>query len=648
MEQYNYGWLADSRAGLASAADSSKAVIDTKGDLSADWIGNSTHQILKGANLMAEPSRGQALQDNIMKIQGEKQSLLDIEKDNFARKILFEDAKQDMKDMSSYDTMGMSYDDAVANITDRVRQKGFSNPEHALAALSAPNANNNQLVMELRKESQLVGDLMALQEINKKQDRIDAGNLDTKDIMTLAEAMRSRSPHAFQLGGAESYVKDKLGIMNTTMSDVKDAYENSMLINQNNNPMYDDIPDSTDRRQSNIMGTPVPRSSNIMDISMSNTTSSKTTIPNATNNIAEAVPVDLSDKDIQKKWGVKNPISMPSFSPSFTAFPRDPNKPSYDEQDGYQSGIFMQGTFDDIIINPNTQPFEKQVQLLDAVSGDRSLMSITPELAPMKEKFQEIIGNNPDNFTPENISKVMKESGLPKEVTEHMSNQLNQLGAYFDYMNQMGTRQQNEIIKKGMQGEPWNSEQMLGNQDKADVFNQTYHNMLEEASKDIGAIRPDAAPMIEAAVMAVDALGANQDKEALLKKISIAINKYIPNGGMNSGQGLHSNINDLVQDVMEYTKLDKIGSLQNPNSTDKKTAHLNNTKFIRNIVLAGLINGSLDKKGNYSPSSLAYAGRDNKAASLNMKNYQRVWTVLTYGDAALNSDPLGHYLLNNK
>ena len=158
MNQYNYGWLADSRAGLASAADSSKAVIDTKGDLSADWVGKSTNQILGAANLMAEPSRAEAFRDNLMNIQGEKQKALDAEKEQFASTILLNDSKKDLIDIESYDKFGDSYDNAVRNIIDRVRAKGFASPEHAIAALASPNANTNHQIMELRKESNLVAD----------------------------------------------------------------------------------------------------------------------------------------------------------------------------------------------------------------------------------------------------------------------------------------------------------------------------------------------------------------------------------------------------------------------------------------------------------------------------------------------------------
>lgn len=630
MDQYNYGWLADSRAGLASAADSSKAVIDTKRDLSADWIGKSTNQILDAANLIAEPSRAEAFKDNLMSIQGEKQKALDAEKEQFASRVLLNDSKKDLIDIESYDTFGDSYDNAVMNITDRVRSLGFANPEHAMAALAAPNSAGNSQIMKLRDNPKLVADLMGLQQIHRKQDKIDAGDLDTKDLMTLTEAMRSRSPHAFGIHGAETYVNNKLLLNQDSMSKIKDTLTSNSEIQKYQNPMYDEILPSggTTRDRSDIMAaTP-----NVMNTSMrtefnSSTQSNETTnpaIPTLTNN--ELPYTNSTPEEITKTFDIKGDPLLPSFS--------------------YANGLFGQKQFEKIVSDPSIGNYEKQVKLLEAAVGDKSGIGFFKQNAPLKEAFINIIGNKPENMTKENIEKVINASGIDKKKLGNIPKELNKLGAYFAATN----NEQNQIataeIDQYMAGTfKQDKEGRAGTRQSAEKWNTLVHTTKDKLG---GTIKANVMNFIEPAAVIANALGAGQNSQDFLNRFAQAVQKNIPDGQLDSGNGLHSNINELVGDIMEDMELDSTGSIDNPFSTGPNDKSINNRDLIRNILLAGLINGSFNKQGRFIPGSTVYTGLDSKSPSYDNKRLQRMLGVLYFGDKALNRDEIGHWLLNNE
>lgn len=630
MEQYNYGWLADSRAGLASAADSSKAVIETRKPLDANWVGKSTNQILDAANLIAEPSRAKAFNDNLMSIQGEKQKALDAEKEQFASRVLLNDSKKDLIDIESYDTFGDSYDNAVMNITDRVRAMGFANPEHAMAALAAPNSAGNSQIMKLRDNPKLVADLMGLQQIHRKQDKIDAGDLDTKDLMTLTEAMRSRSPHAFGIHGAETYVNNKLLLNQDSMSKIKDTLTSNSEIQKYQNPMYDEILPSggTTRDRSDIMAT----TPNVMNTSMrtefnSSTQSNETTnpaIPTLANN--ELPYTNSTPEEITKTFDIKGDPSLPSFN--------------------YANGLFGQKQFEKIVSDPSTSNYEKQVKLLEAAVGNKSGIGFFKQNAPLKEAFINIIGNKPENMTKENIDKVINASGLDKKRLGNIPKELNKLGAYFAVTN----NEQNQIteaeIDQHMAGTyKQDKEGRKGTGQSIEKWNTLVHTAKDKLG---GTVKSNVMNFIEPAAIMANALGAGQNSQDFLNRFAQAVQKNIPDGHLDSGNGLHSNINDLVGDIMEDMELDSTGSVDNPYSTGPNDKSINNRDLIRNIILAGLINGSFNKQGKFIPSGTVFTGLDSKSPSYDNKKLQRMLGVLKYGDRALSRDEIGYYLLNNE
>lgn len=629
MEQYNYGWLADSRAGLASAADSSKAVIDTRKPLDADWIGKSTNQMLDAANLMAEPSRAEAFKDNLMSIQGEKQKALDAEKEQFASRVLLNDAKKDLIDIDSYDTFGDSYDNAVMNITDRVRAMGFANPEHAMAALAAPNSAGNAQIMKLRDNPKLVADLMGLQQIHRKQDKIDAGDLDTKDVMTLVESMRSRSPHAFGIHGAETYVNNKLLLNQDSMAKIKDTLTSNSEVQKYQNPMYDEIlPSVGANRDSNNIMTTTP---NVMNTSMSVKSSSSTQSNETTNPVVPTLAnnelpyTNSTPEEITKTFDIKGDPSLPSFS--------------------YANGLFGQKQFEKIVSDPSISNYEKQVKLLEAAVGDKSGIGFFKQNAPLKEAFINIIGNKPENMTKENIDKVINASGIDKKRLGNIPKELNKLGAYFAVTN----NEQNQIvtaeIDQHMAGTfKQDKEGRKGTGQSAEKWNALVHT----AKNKLGTVKANVMNFIEPAAVMANALGAGQNSQDFLDRFAKAVQNNIPDGQLDSGNGLHSNINDLVGDIMEDMGLDSTGSIDNPYSTGPNDKSINNRDLIRNILLAGLINGSFNKQGKFIPGGTVFTGLDSKSPSFDNKRLQRMLGVLKYGDRALNRDEIGYWLLNNE
>ena len=629
MDQYNYGWLADSRAGLASAADSSKAVIDTKGDLKADWIGKSTNQILDAANLMAEPSRAEAFKDNLMSIQGEKQKALDAEKEQFASRVLLNDAKKDLIDIDSYDTFGDSYDNAVMNITDRVRAMGFANPEHAMAALAAPNSAGNAQIMKLRDNPKLVADLMGLQQIHRKQDKIDAGDLDTKDVMTLVESMRSRSPHAFGIHGAETYVNNKLLLNQDSMAKIKDTLTSNSEVQKYQNPMYDEILPSVgnDRDRSNIMTT----TPNVMNTSMnvrssSSTQSNETTnpvVPTLANN--ELPYTNSTPEEITKTFDIKGDPSLPSFS--------------------YANGLFGQKQFEKIVSDPSISNYEKQVKLLEVAVGDKSGIGFFKQNAPLKEAFINIIGNKPENMTKENIDKVINASGLDKKRLGNIPKELNKLGAYFAVTNNEQNQMVTAEIDQHMAGTfKQDKEGRKGTGQSAEKWNALVHTAKDK----LGTVKANVMNFIEPAAVMANALGAGQNSQDFLNRFAKAVQDNIPDGQLDSGNGLHSNINELVGDIMEDMELDSTGSIDNPYSTGPNDKSISNRDLIRNIILAGLINGSFNKQGKFIPGGTVFTGLDSKSPSFDNKRLQRMLGVLKYGERALNRDEIGYWLLNDE
>lgn len=631
MEQYNYGWLADSRAGLASAADSSKAVIDTKGDLKADWIGKSTNQMLGAANLMAEPSRAEAFRDNLMNIQGEKQKALDAEKEQFATQVLFNDSKKDLIDIESYDKFGDSYDNAIMNITDRVRKMGFASPEHAMAALAAPNSAGNSQIMELRDNPKLVADLVGLQQIHRKQDKIDAGDLDTKDLMTLTEAMRSRSPHAFGIHGAETYVNNKLLLNQDSMSKIKDTLTSNSEIQKYQNPMYDEIlPSGSGNRSSNNIMTNTPSGINTsMDVRFnSSTQSNETTNPVIPDIANSTLPyTNSTPEEIVKTFDIKGDPSLPSFS--------------------YANGLFGQKQFEKIVSDPSTSNYEKQVKLLEEVVSDKSGVGFFKGNAPLKEAFINIIGNKPENMTKENIDKVINVSGLDKKKLGNIPKELNKLGAYFAIRN----NEQNQIIDAEIDQHlagtfKQDKEGREGTRNSATKWNSLVHS-AKSTLKD--PVKANVMNFLEPAAIMANALGAGQDSQKFLNSFTQALQNNIPDGELDSGNGLHSTINDLVGDIMDDMGLSSTGSIDNPYSTGPNDKHINNRDLIRNILLAGLINGSFNKQGKFIPGGLVFTGLDGKSASYSdNKSLQRMLAVLKYGDRALERDKIGYWLRNNQ
>ena len=629
MEQYNYGWLADSRAGLASAADSSKAVIDTKGDLSADWIGKSTKQMLDAANLMAEPSRAEAFKDNLMNIQGEKQKALDAEKEQFASRVLLNDAKKDLIDIDSYDTFGDSYDNAVMNITDRVRGLGFANPEHAMAALAAPNSAGNSQIMRLRDNPKLVADLMGLQQIHRKQDKIDAGDLDTKDVMTLVESMRSRSPHAFGIHGAETYVNNKLLLNQDSMAKIKDTLTSNSEVQKYQNPMYDEIlPSVGANRDSNNIMTTTP---NVMNTSMSVRSSSSTQSNETTNPVVptlvnnELPYTNSTPEEITKTFDIKGDPSLPSFS--------------------YANGLFGQKQFEKIVSDPSISNYEKQVKLLEVAVGDKSGIGFFKQNAPLKEAFINIIGNKPENMTKENIDKVINASGIDKKRLGNIPKELNKLGAYFAVTNNEQNQMVTAEIDQHMAGTfKQDKEGRKGTGQSAEKWNALVHT----AKNKLGTVKANVMNFIEPAAVMANALGAGQNSQDFLNRFAKAVQDNIPDGQLDSGNGLHSNINELVGDIMEDMELDSTGSIDNPYSTGPNDKSINNRDLIRNILLAGLINGSFNKQGKFIPGGTVFTGLDSKSPSFDNKRLQRMLGVLKYGDRALNRDEIGYWLLNNE
>ena len=629
MDQYNYGWLADSRAGLASAADSSKSVIATREDLNADWIGKSTNQMLGAANLMAEPSRAEAFNNNLMNIQGEKQKALDAEKEQFASRVLLNDSKKDLIDIESYDTFGDSYDNAVMNITDRVRAMGFANPEHAMAALAAPNSAGNSQIMKLRDNPKLVADLMGLQQIHRKQDKIDAGDLDTKDLMTLTEAMRSRSPHTFGVHGAEAYVNNKLLLNQDSMAKVKDTLTSNSEIQKYQNPMYDEILPSggTTRDRSDIMAaTP-----NVMNTSMrtefnSSTQSNEPTnpaIPTLANN--ELPYTNSTPEEITKTFGIKGDPSLPSFN--------------------YADGLFGQKQFEKIVSDPSLKDYEKQVKLLEAAISDKSGLGFFKEYAPLKEAFINIIGNKPENMTKENIDKVINVSGIDRKKLGSVPEELNKLGAYFAVSNNAQNQLTIAEIDQHMAGTyKQDKEGRAGTQQSAKKWNTLVHTAKDK----LGTVKANVMNFIEPAAIMAEALGAGQNSQDFLNRFAKAVQEHIPDGQLDSGSGLHSNINDLVKDIMVDMELDSTGSIDNPYSTGPHDKSINNRDLIRNIILAGLINGSFNKQGKFIPSGTVFTGLDSKSPSYDNKKLQRMLGILKYGDRALSRDEIGYWLLNNE
>lgn len=295
MNQYNYGWLADSRAGLASAADSSKAVIDTKGDLSADWIGKSTDQMFHAADLMARPAREKAFNEELMKVnKREQQNLLELE--NQFIKTAFEDGKKDLMDIQSLETTGFTYDDAVANITKRVREHGFDNPTQLMYALTAPNAKFNPALSKVRDDYKLMANLESLKLIERKRDALDSGAISSQDMMMIEESMRSRSPYGYEQG-VKGFINEQMQASSNIMQNAKSRMDNSyqMMANAdvNHKEFYGNNPDGSDE----MMPTTSRRRTST-DISMSsamptnNPATIDTQIPVQTANEAKQVIMD--------------------------------------------------------------------------------------------------------------------------------------------------------------------------------------------------------------------------------------------------------------------------------------------------------------------------------------------------------------------
>lgn len=309
MEQYNYGWLADSRAGLASAADSSKAVIDTKGDLKADWIGKSTDQMFHAADLMARPAREKALNEELMKVnEREQQNLLDLEK-KFINNMRFEDSKKDLMDVESLESTGFTYDEAVDNLTKQVRGYGFSSPRQLMYALSAPNAKFNSALAPVRNNYNLMANLEALKLIERKRDAIDSGVISTKDMMMIEEAMRSRSPYGYEQG-VKGFINEQMqassNIMGNARSRSSDSYAMAQTGDIDHKEFYGNSPDGSD-----VLPTQprTARTNNIMNTNVSSKTSGNV----ATHNDNKLPTIDLLRNQSIEQTGIDPTVP---FAPS--------------------------------------------------------------------------------------------------------------------------------------------------------------------------------------------------------------------------------------------------------------------------------------------------------------------------------------------
>ena len=651
MEQYNYGWLADSRAGLASAADSSKAVIDTKGDLSADWIGKSTDQMFHAADLMARPAREKALNEELMKVnEREQQNLLDLEK-KFINNMRFEDGKKDLMDMESLESTGFTYDDAVANLTKRVRGYGFDNPTQLMYALTAPNAKYNPALSQVRNDYNLMANLESLKLIERKRDAIDSGVISTKDMMMIEEAMRSRSPYGYEQG-VKGFINEQMQASNNIMANAKNRADNSYQMMSTadvnhkefygNDPSGDDemMPSTTRRRSSNnIMNTNVSVNGNLPTDNQPNTP--------ITNDL---VNIDELKKQVEEQTGVK--LQTTGFS-------------STNVDKGYLGGWLWGAGADDLLDNDKIGEIYKNSSIADAdkpnaifntLDRDR-IKYVLKQTGAMKSNYTEL--DNKSGTLSKDIYSLLQDtfkgdlSNVTPETLEQFSSAFDALQDKHAIYPKGFNKVKDSIIKdiKALnamhiyEGHPvvqTRKRQItaLHNNDKNDPFvqrqydekkvlanNNDLNTNVVPTAKAIMGTSPNASQMNEAFIISngVARLAIDQKaKNALGSKILEILQDY--KGDENALQSdfwdnIEGKINSISEEIYDWEK-EYNKKQKNPNdhiNLGKGIAGPNGTNVDAKILLKQILGSMIatydyDKKNDKlvynKDKAVAYVGSD--------------------------------------
>lgn len=680
MEQYNYGWLADSRAGLASAADSSKAVIDTKGDLSADWIGKSTDQMFHAADLMARPAREKALNEEVMKVMDrEQQSLLDLEK-KFINNMRFEDGKKDLMDVESLEATGFTYDEAVDNLTKQVRGYGFSSPKQLMYALSAPNAKFNSALAPVRDNYNLMANLEALKLIERKRDAIDSGVISTKDMMMIEEAMRSRSPYGYEQG-VKGFINEQMQASNNIMTNAQGRSSASYAMAQtgdiDHKEFYGNSPDGSD-----VLPAQSSRNStnNIMNTNVSSKTSG-----NVTNPTDNKLPtVDLLKNQSIEQTGI-DPTAQ--FAPSMI-------------DDGFMGGyVFGAGsdsTFDNKAIGDiynSTIPIKDRANAIFKTLDKDRVRTITTEAlentigwtwnkkqsndtaADINKLLKSTFKDNISNVNNETLAQfalgmdnIRAKYDLPKDKFDRLQTALikdfQTLNAIHNYSNSQAVQADNAFNQALIKGNPKDPmlQPLVNDKDQITANNTDLQTRIVPLAEKSWGKGPTAAKKHDAMVIAnfVSLLPVSDDfKEKFNTVLVNELQKA--KGDENALQ--HEFINGMggkLNDIAEYITSSWIGdynkTLKDGDKVDfgKGIAGANDTNidikpYIKQILSAAMVAYRYDKKGDklvFDPSKSIYTqlGSTNKpkeftANPINFALMTRVGTDYT-GDI-FNQTPAG-------
>lgn len=681
MEQYNYGWLADSRAGLASAADSSKAVIDTKGDLSADWIGKSTDQMFHAADLMARPAREKAFNEELMKInEQKKQDLLGLEQQFI--KTAFEDGKKDIMDIQSLESTGFTYDQAVDNITKRVRNYGFDTPTQLMYALTAPNAKYNPALSQVRNDYNLMANLEALKLIERKRDALDSGAISSQDMMMLEESMRSRSPYGYEQG-VKGFINEQMKASSNIMQNAKTRMDNSyqMMANAdvNHKEFYGNNPDGSDemmpttgRRSSNrnIMNTNVSVSGNIPTDNQPNNLDMTSNLPN----------VNELRKQVEDQTGVK--LQTTGFS-------------STNVDKGHLGGWLFGWGSDDLLDNNAIGEIYKNSSIADAdkpnaifntLDRDR-IKYVLQQTGAVKSNTLEL--NNKSGTLAGDISKVLADtfkgdlSNVTPETIEQFSSAFDALKDKHSINSKGFNKVKDSIIKdiKALnamhiyEGHPvvqTRKRQItaLYNNDKNDPFVQRHYNEQKvtadnndlntnvvPTAKAIMGGSPSASQMNEAFIIAngVGRLAISQEaKNALGSKILEILQEYKDDENAlqdDFWDNIQGKINSISEEIYDWEKDYNKGkkSTNDHINLGKGIAGPNGTNVDAKMLLKQILGSMIatydyDKKNNKlvynKDKAVAFVGKD-----MNNKDTYRVnpasWALMA--ETFLDPELYGYY-----